>query len=72
MKIRIFVEQTESACSADSHDVQGYIATGATHGEVEASIRDAIAFHLDGLRDDDASLPAPSSYAVSAEFEVAA
>ena len=61
------VEQTETGLSAYSPDVPGCIATGATRNEVEASIREAIAFHLDGLREDGAVLPARSSYAVSVE-----
>lgn len=67
MKLLVIVEQTETGFSAYSPDVPGCIATGATRDDVEASIRDAIAFHLDGLREDGAALPAPSSYAVSVE-----
>ena len=45
----------------------GCIATGGSRADVEASMREAIAFHLDGLREDGATLPEPSSYAVSVE-----
>jgi predicted RNase H-like HicB family nuclease len=33
-------------------DLPGCVATGATLGEPEAAIREAIAFHLDALRED--------------------
>ena len=36
-------------------------ATGGTVAEVEAEIREAIAFHLDGLREDGLPIPAPAS-----------
>lgn len=67
MKVLVIVEHTESGFSAYSPDVPGCIATGPTRTDVEASMREAIAFHLDGLREDGAVLPQPSSYAVSVE-----
>ena len=67
MKLLVIVEPTTSGFSAFSPDVPGCIATGATREEVEAAIRDAIAFHLDGLREDGLPLPAPTSYALSVE-----
>jgi predicted RNase H-like HicB family nuclease len=37
------------------------VATGATLAEAETAIREAIAFHLDGLREDGLPIPAASS-----------
>jgi predicted RNase H-like HicB family nuclease len=37
------------------------VATGATVAEVEAEIREAIAFHVEGMREDGLPVPAPSS-----------
>ena len=37
------------------------VATGASLEEVEAEIREAIAFHLDGMREDGVSIPTPQS-----------
>ena len=37
------------------------MVSGATIDEVEAQIREAIEFHLDGLREDGAQIPQPSS-----------
>jgi len=42
-------------------DLPGCIATGATLAETEAAIREAIEFHLDGLREDGSPIPPPSS-----------
>ncbi len=39
----------------------GCVATGTTLAEAEAAIREAIAFHLDGLREDGLPIPAASS-----------
>jgi predicted RNase H-like HicB family nuclease len=39
----------------------GCVATGATIEETERSIREAIKFHLKGLREDGSPIPPPSS-----------
>jgi predicted RNase H-like HicB family nuclease len=61
MRYAIVIEQAESNFSAYVPDLPGCIATGATVAEVEAQIREAIAFHLDGLREDGIPVPQPSS-----------
>jgi predicted RNase H-like HicB family nuclease len=61
MKYAIVIEKAESNYSAYVPDLPGCIATGATVGEVESEIRDAIAFHLDGMRADGVAVPLPSS-----------
>jgi len=43
-------------------DLPGCVASGNTIEEVEEQIREAIAFHLEGLREDGISVPPPSSY----------
>jgi predicted RNase H-like HicB family nuclease len=37
------------------------VATGASLQEVEAQIREAIEFHLEGLREDGVPIPIPQS-----------
>jgi predicted RNase H-like HicB family nuclease len=37
------------------------VATGATVEEVEREIREAIAFHIEGLREDGLTVPEPTS-----------
>jgi len=61
MRYAIVIEKAESNYSAYVPDLPGCVATGATAEEVEAQIREAIEFHLDGLREDGAPIPPPSS-----------
>ena len=43
-------------------DLPGCVATGSTIEEVEERIREAIAFHLAGLREDGSPVPPPRSH----------
>jgi predicted RNase H-like HicB family nuclease len=62
MKYAIVIEKAENNYSAYVPDLPGCIATGATVEEVEQQIREAIEFHLDGMREDGESIPPPSSH----------
>ena len=42
-------------------DLPGCVATGGTVEETERLLREAIALHLEGMREDGLSIPAPSS-----------
>jgi predicted RNase H-like HicB family nuclease len=44
-------------------DLPGCIATGDTVAAVESDIRDAIRFHIEGLRADGMPVPEPTSIA---------
>lgn len=61
MRYAIVIEPTESNFSAYVPDLPGCIATGATVAEVEQHIREAIEFHIEGMRADGHSVPAPRS-----------
>ena len=61
MRYAVVIEKAEGNYSAYVPDLPGCIATGATVAEVEAEIREAIEFHLDGMREDGLPIPAPSS-----------
>jgi len=61
MRYAIVIEQASGNYSAYVPDLPGCIATGTTVAEVEAEIREAIAFHLEGLREDNLPIPAASS-----------
>jgi predicted RNase H-like HicB family nuclease len=61
MRYAVVIEKAESNYSAYVPDLPGCIATGANIQQVEAEIRDAIVFHIDGLREDGSSIPLPSS-----------
>lgn len=61
MRYAVVTEKAEGNYSAYVPDLPGCIATGATVAEVEEQIREAIEFHLDGLREDGSEIPRPSS-----------
>jgi predicted RNase H-like HicB family nuclease len=61
MRYAIVIEKAESNFSAYVPDLPGCIATGNSVEETEKSIREAIKFHLDGLREDNLPIPPASS-----------
>jgi len=61
MRYAVVIEKAEGNYSAYVPDLPGCVATGATAAEVEAEIRDAIAFHVAGMREDGLTIPLPSS-----------
>ena len=63
MKYLIVIEKTGTGFSAYSPDVPGCVATGRTRDEVEREMRDAIAFHLEGLKEEGTALPQSSTSA---------
>lgn len=62
MRYAIVIERAENNLSAYMPDLPSCIATGATIEEVEAEMREAIAFHLEGLREDGLPIPIASSH----------
>ncbi len=62
IKYLIVVEETASGFSAYSPDLDGCVATGHSRHEVEKNMREAVAFHLDGLRRDGCEIPKPHTY----------
>lgn len=61
MRYAVVIEQAEGNFSASVPDLPGCVATGATVAEVENEIREAIAFHVEGLREEGLAVPSPSS-----------
>jgi len=61
MRYAVVIEKSESNFSAYVPDLPGCVAAGATLEEVEREIRDAIAFHLEGMREDGLPIPVPTS-----------
>jgi len=61
MRYAIVIENPGSNYSAYVPDLPGCVATGTTIEETERSIREAIEFHLDGMRKDGTPIPQPSS-----------
>lgn len=64
----IVVEETETGYSAFSPDLAGCVATGSTREEVERTMREAIRFHLDGMKEDGERIPDPHSYSTYCEI----
>lgn len=63
MRYAVVIEKAAGNYSAYVPDLPGCVATGDTVAAVEAEIREAIRFHLDGLRDDGAPIPEPTAIA---------
>ena len=61
MRYAIVIETADSNFSAYVPDLPGCIATGNSVEEAETSIREAIEFHLDGLKEDNIPIPRASS-----------
>jgi len=61
MRYAIVIEVADSNYSAYVPDLPGCVATGSTVEKAERAIREAIQFHLDGLRADDLPIPAAAS-----------
>jgi len=62
------IEKTDSGFSAYSPDLPGCVSTGRSLDEVENNMKEAIALHLDGLRDEGQPVPEPHSYSVYVEL----
>ena len=61
MRYAVVIEKTEFNYSAYVPDLPGCVSTGDTLETVETNIREAIRFHLDGLREDGVPVPEPST-----------
>jgi predicted RNase H-like HicB family nuclease len=59
MKFLIVIEPTSTGFSAYSPDLEGCVATGKTREEVELSMREAIAFHIEGMKNEGQTIPKP-------------
>ncbi len=57
----VIVEKAENSFGAYVPDLPGCVAVAATREELVPLIKDAIAFHLEGLQQDGQAIPAPSS-----------
>ncbi|MCK7578742.1 MAG: type II toxin-antitoxin system HicB family antitoxin [Chromatiales bacterium] len=61
MRYAIVIEHAEHNYSAYVPDLPGCVATGRTLEETEREMREAIEFHLEGLREDGLPVPTPTS-----------
>ena len=70
MQYLVVIEKGQSSFGAYVPDLPGCIATAESEDEVRQLIKEAIEFHIEGLRESGEPVPAPSSS--SAVVEVGA
>jgi predicted RNase H-like HicB family nuclease len=63
MRYAVVVEKAIGNYSAYIPDLPGCVATGTTVQAVETELRDAIRFHIEGLKEDGLSVPEPTAIA---------
>ena len=66
-KYLIVIEETSTGYFAYSPDLEGCVATGKTREDVERNMREAIEFHLDGLRQEGLEASQPHTYSAYVE-----
>ena len=71
MRYLVVVEKGPTSYGAHVPDLPGCVAVGETKDEVLALIREAIEFHLEGLREDGQPIPVPASTSELVEVEAA-
>ena len=64
-KYLVVLEPAPHNWAAYSPDLPGCVATGKTRDETLRQMREAVEFHIDGLREEGLPIPEPSS---SAEY----
>jgi len=72
MRYLVVVEKGPESFGAYVPDLPGCVAAGESREEVLALIREAIEFHLEGLKEDGEPIPMPSSSSELVEVEAAA
>ena len=71
MRYLVVVEKGPTSYGAHVPDLPGCIAAGETKEEVVTLIREAIAFHLEDLKQDGQPIPAPALTSELVEVETA-
>jgi predicted RNase H-like HicB family nuclease len=69
MRYAVIIEAGERNYSAYVPDLPGCIATGHTLDEVKRVMREAIAFHIEGLREEGLPVPPPTSLCEYVELQ---
>jgi predicted RNase H-like HicB family nuclease len=69
-KYLIVIERTGSGYSSYSPDLPGCVSTGMSREEAERNMREAIEFHVEGLRQE--GYPVPEPQATSSYVELPA
>jgi predicted RNase H-like HicB family nuclease len=61
MRYAVVIEKGERNYSAYVPDLPGCVSVGGTPDKAKSEIREAIEFHLEGMRQDGLPIPKPSS-----------
>ena len=61
MQHLVVIERGPSSFGAYVPDLPGCVAVGKSQPEVEQLMREAIEFHIEGLREDGLAVPQPTS-----------
>lgn len=72
MTYTVIFEKGATSWGAYVPDLPGVITVGDTREEVEELIREAIEFHLEGMREEGLEIPSPASFAGVIEVHPAA
>jgi predicted RNase H-like HicB family nuclease len=71
MRYMVVIERGKTSWGAHVPDLPGCVAVGETREEVLQLIREAIEFHIEGLKEEGLPLPPPSSEGEFVEVGVA-
>lgn len=71
MRYMVVIERGESSWGAHVPDLPGCVAVGETRDEVVGLIREAIALHIDGLKQEGLPVPKPISEGEFVDVEAA-
>ena len=71
MRYLIVIEKSASGYSSYSPDVPGCVSTGNSPEETEMNMREAISFHIEGLRQEGYEIPLPTCRSSYIEIEAA-
>jgi predicted RNase H-like HicB family nuclease len=67
MTYTVIIENAGANYSAYVPDLPGCVTTGATPDETMRNMREAIEFHLEGMREDGEPIPVPTTTATVIE-----
>jgi predicted RNase H-like HicB family nuclease len=71
MRYAVIIEEGENSFGAYVPDLPGCVAAAETREEVLRLIREAVDFHIEGLREDGQPIPEPSSSVEYVEVKAA-
>ena len=72
MKYTVVIERTANNYTAYVPDLPGCVATADTREEVLEEVREAIEFHIEGMREDGETMPKPQTTAEVVDAAVTA